>query len=128
MDRRELLTGSGGLIALASTSAVAGGQAALRKRTWPLSFETRGAPISKDERNLLFLDRANGSEKHRKYGAGLSMGQLLLRGTFVEKWRFLKSRQRCVFSNLNTVGPRKRLVAEGGHEIGAYGRPFATHH
>ena len=31
MDRRELLTGSGGLIALASTSAVAGGQPAFEK-------------------------------------------------------------------------------------------------
>jgi hypothetical protein len=31
MDRREFLTGSGGLIALASTSAVTGGQSALEK-------------------------------------------------------------------------------------------------
>ena len=56
------------------------------------SFETREAPISRNERNLLFLDRANESEKHGKYRAGLPIGELLLRGTFVEKWRFLKSR------------------------------------
>ena len=94
MDRREFLTGRGGLIASASTSAVAGGQSALEKekRTWDLCFETREVLISKNERNLLFLDRANGSDKHSKYRAGLSMGELLLRRTFVEKWRFLKSR------------------------------------
>ena len=120
MDRREFLTGRGCLIALASTSAVAGGQSALEKaHVVSVLRNPREVPISKNERNLLFLDRANGSDKHSKYRTGLSMGELLLRGTFVEKWRFLKSRERCLFSNLNTVGPRKRLVAGGGHEIGA---------
>ena len=54
--------------------------------------ETREVPVSKNETNLLFVDRVDESEKHSKYGAWLSMGELPLRGTFVEKWCFLKSR------------------------------------
>jgi hypothetical protein len=66
-----------------------------------------------------FISDRNRGERNGSSRAGLSMGELLLRGTFVEKWCFLKRRQLCFFSNLITVGLRKLLVAGGGHEIGS---------
>jgi hypothetical protein len=70
MDRREFLTGSGGLIALASTSAVAGGQSTLEKANVPAAMVVYRAPsgtISLLVESSKAAVVAGGDESH--YGA-----------------------------------------------------------